>query len=370
MSYEETRKPMSTNSFGVVAVVPGRQGGWPGQSTWNDPTQCYIVSPVIVDYGVPFGIVEYSFSESFALPSNPSGAPVYVTLFDPHRTGFAAIFVELSNTKFNDPTYVRLGVIVGGTAVGDWTNPTFGASGASHSSGLVPDPGSTPGTTHFLREDATWAVPSGGGGGAVTSVFTRTGAVVATSGDYSVGQVTGAAPLASPALTGVPTAPTASPGTNTTQLATTAFVLANGGASPIQQAIVVISSAQILALSATPVTLVPSPGAGKALALISITLQFKPATTPYTVPSGHQFNVIPTPSGIPNVFQGFASAFLPATGFIDQADNEYINAIPGQYQASHDEIENQALGLVLNGPVTGGDGSLIATVNYTVIVTQ
>jgi hypothetical protein len=33
---------------------------------------------------------------------------------------------------------------------------------------------------------------------------------------------------ASPALTGVPTAPTASAGTNTTQLATTAFVLSNG----------------------------------------------------------------------------------------------------------------------------------------------
>ena len=33
---------------------------------------------------------------------------------------------------------------------------------------------------------------------------------------------------ASPALTGVPTAPTAASGTNTTQLATTAFVLANG----------------------------------------------------------------------------------------------------------------------------------------------
>lgn len=36
------------------------------------------------------------------------------------------------------------------------------------------------------------------------------------------------APLASPALTGVPTAPTAAPGTNSTQLATTAFVAALG----------------------------------------------------------------------------------------------------------------------------------------------
>jgi hypothetical protein len=35
--------------------------------------------------------------------------------------------------------------------------------------------------------------------------------------------------LSSPALTGTPTAPTATAGTNTTQIATTAFVLANGG---------------------------------------------------------------------------------------------------------------------------------------------
>jgi hypothetical protein len=37
--------------------------------------------------------------------------------------------------------------------------------------------------------------------------------------------------LASPALTGTPTAPTAANGTNTTQIATTAFVLANAGST-------------------------------------------------------------------------------------------------------------------------------------------
>ena len=46
-----------------------------------------------------------------------------------------------------------------------------------------------------------------GGGGAVSSVFGRTGAVTATSGDYSVAQVTGAAPLASPTFTGTVTEP-------------------------------------------------------------------------------------------------------------------------------------------------------------------
>ena len=37
--------------------------------------------------------------------------------------------------------------------------PVFVASGVSHASGLVPDPGASAGTTKFLREDATFAVP-------------------------------------------------------------------------------------------------------------------------------------------------------------------------------------------------------------------
>ena len=39
------------------------------------------------------------------------------------------------------------------------------ASGASAKKGLVPDPGTTAGTTRFLREDMTWFTPPGGGGG-------------------------------------------------------------------------------------------------------------------------------------------------------------------------------------------------------------
>jgi hypothetical protein len=52
------------------------------------------------------------------------------------------------------------------------------------------------------------APPAGGGGsGAVSSVFGRTGAVSAASGDYAVSQVTGAAPVASPTFSGVVTQP-------------------------------------------------------------------------------------------------------------------------------------------------------------------
>ncbi len=56
----------------------------------------------------------------------------------------------------------------------------------------------------------------------VTAVAGRTGAVA-----LAVADVSGAAPLASPALTGTPTAPNAAAGTNTAQIATTSFVAAS-----------------------------------------------------------------------------------------------------------------------------------------------
>jgi hypothetical protein len=81
-------------------------------------------------------------------------------------------------------------------------------------------------TTSDAADNAVQANITSFYGVTVSSVFGRTGAVVASSGDYSVGQITGAAPLASPAFTLTPTAPTAAALTNTTQLATTAFVTA------------------------------------------------------------------------------------------------------------------------------------------------
>ncbi|MGP8160578.1 MAG: hypothetical protein ACLQGJ_05060, partial [Candidatus Dormibacteria bacterium] len=68
---------------------------------------------------------------------------------------------------------------------------------------------------------ASNGVGGGGGGGAVSSVFGRTGVVVSTSGDYSVSQVTGAAPLASPTFTGTVTVPTT---VNSTDAAQKAYV--------------------------------------------------------------------------------------------------------------------------------------------------
>jgi hypothetical protein len=57
--------------------------------------------------------------------------------------------------------------------------PIFGPSGTTHAPGAVPDPGPVAGNTHFLREDGTWAVPSGaGGGGGASGTASITGGTI------------------------------------------------------------------------------------------------------------------------------------------------------------------------------------------------
>jgi hypothetical protein len=122
-------------------------------------------------------------------------------------------------------------------------------------------PSQTGNSGKYLTSDgsaASWGTVIAG----VTSVFGRTGSVVAASGDYTVGQVTGAAPLASPTLTGTPAAPTAAPGTNTTQLATTAFVLGQG--------FVTSATAPVTSVGNSDGTLTISPTTGAVVASLAL----------------------------------------------------------------------------------------------------
>ena len=79
--------------------------------------------------------------------------------------------------------------------------PVFGVGRA----GAVPAASQDPQAAKSLREDGTWS--SAGGGGAVSSVFGRTGAVVAQAGDYTAAQVS--ADAAGPAAAAVATEATA-----------------------------------------------------------------------------------------------------------------------------------------------------------------
>jgi len=114
----------------------------------------------------------------------------------------------------------------------DFTNP----SGSTVNATLHNTSTAVNGQTCALGSTCTVTVPissgvSGLGTNVATFLATPNSADLAAALTDETGN--GAAMFAgSPAMTGVPTAPTAAPGTNTTQVATTAYVLANAGNLP------------------------------------------------------------------------------------------------------------------------------------------
>ena len=92
---------------------------------------------------------------------------------------------------FDNPTTAGDAVVASMTAAGVCHDTGSAAQPASQLIGYVDVTNAVAGQTNGLR--VSLQPPQGGGGGNVASVFGRTGAVTAATGDYSVSQVTGAA---------------------------------------------------------------------------------------------------------------------------------------------------------------------------------
>ena len=172
----------------------------------------------------------------------------------------AAANVTLSAAQYSVPVIIFTGTLTANVTVtvptsGQWIfyNATSGAFSVTLSNGtgataVVPQSGTA--TSPYISDGSAGVLPVNpiitgvssvnGSTGAVTGIatlasptFTGVPAAPTATAGTSTTQVattafvaTSFAPLANPALTGVPTAPTATTGTNTTQLATTAFVQA------------------------------------------------------------------------------------------------------------------------------------------------
>jgi hypothetical protein len=131
------------------------------------------------------------------------------------------ITLPLGSTVPAGYTFTFLGGSFGGTVQGNGTDIIRNATNIAANTFAV-EIGQTVSLAFDTDAGGGWYVIAiGGASGDVTSFNTRTGAVTFEASDITG---VGGALLASPAFTGIPTAPTATAGTDTTQLATTAFV--------------------------------------------------------------------------------------------------------------------------------------------------
>jgi hypothetical protein len=122
-----------------------------------------------------------------------------------------------------------------------------------------------------------------------------------------------------------------------------------------------ITSAQLLALNATPVELIPAPGAGNLIEFMSAAVD-KPAGTAYAgIAGGEDLAIKYTNSSGAQV-----NTSLETTGFLDQTTEQ--TRLTRSIVTEYTPVVNAALVLhLLTGEITTGDSPLYVTVNYRVM---
>lgn len=184
--------------------------------TLADPTPAFSLNGQIVNWTGPPNVnpgdeVVASYGTLHAPGATPPGA-AYPSPLVPRMDGAASVGADggFSRGDHVHPNDTSRAPIASPTFTGVPSAPTAALGTATTQLA----------TTQFVAN----AIGSGGGGTAgVASWNTRTGAVTLQAADVTN---VGGALTSSPAFTGTPTAPTALSGTNTTQIATTAFVMA------------------------------------------------------------------------------------------------------------------------------------------------
>jgi hypothetical protein len=159
----------------------------------------------------------YTVNFNFYLPAQGDGDENSQTWADGVNGNFTAIDALL---KTHDDGLAEIlasrgaadgiAALDSGTKVPVAQLPVMVGAGESHAAGIVPDPGSTSGTTKFLREDGSWEIPGGVGASGfppwfLPAAFTPpilTDFAWVNQGSASASQGTACLPLVIPANTG------------------------------------------------------------------------------------------------------------------------------------------------------------------------
>lgn len=144
---------------------------------------------------------------------------------------------------------------------------------------------------------------------------------------------------------------------------------ATGGTPAVQQASVTLTSAQLLALSTTPVTLIPAPGVGFYLFPQYYVMEYTFGGTAYSSPAHSNacyFTLGPPPVTTSNeiVVYDWASA---TTGIIESAVSCLFYGLCGEGLVPFTIGVNAPLVFSAPAALSLGNGTLKITVNYSVV---
>ena len=220
---------LATTAYVVAAVVASTTG----VASFNTRTGAIVLNTTDITTAGGAVLASPAFTGTPTAPTAAGGTAttqIATTAFVTAAIG-AAGGVTTFNTRSGAITLLAADITAAGGAI--LAGPAF--------TGVPTAPTAAPGTS--TTQLATTAFVTLAVAASVLTFNGRSGAVTLTAADISAA---GGAVLASPAFTGIPTAPTATPGTNTTQIATTAFVQANPPAS-IQSGTVVAQNADFAA---------------------------------------------------------------------------------------------------------------------------
>lgn len=133
----------------------------------------------------------------------------------------------------------------------------------------------------------------------------------------------------------------------------------DGAHEPDYERVVELTSAQLLSLHTTEVTLIPAPGAGRAIVLHGVMAHLDYNSAGYTVASGADISLRYTDD------TGAAAMTLETTGFLD-ATEDRVRWFYAPTAAALAVVADAVVVAHLGAAVTGGDSPLRLKLHYSV----
>jgi hypothetical protein len=137
--------------------------------------------------------------------------------------------------------------------------------------------------------------------------------------------------------------------------------------SVFKQVSVTLTSAQLLALSTTPITLVPAPGVGKYIFPTYFTMQYHFGGVAYAGAGSCDMIYGPPPVVNPTNLIITYNWTAAASGIIHAAASCTFIGICGEGLTPYTTVNNAAVVFTAPTAVTGGDGTLTITLNYSIL---